>query len=209
MRCEALTSNTMPALCRGTASTPPAEGAEQKPALPQLPSDVWQRIARMALAAEDGDTRVWARLSAVSSLWRAAVSCAVVPAESPPGEDPTPGEASMSPCHSCKINHTMLRSLGLASFAYAQGDQSRCLPGDASAEQRMQRAHSNAFHMQVSSVSPHCRRRNDGHSALRTPVDARSALVADQDSAAAAKHPLQPAGQQSSQAAADGATDAH
>ncbi len=86
-----LGANTMPAPHRGTTSSPVTEGAEQKPALPQLPSDVWQHIARLALAAEDGDTRVWARLSAVSTTFRAGISCVVVPPEALLAGGPVPG----------------------------------------------------------------------------------------------------------------------
>ncbi len=47
--------------------------------LPQLPPDVWQHIARMALAAEDGDVRMWAVLNVVSKACRAGVHGALLP----------------------------------------------------------------------------------------------------------------------------------
>jgi len=60
--------------------------------VPRLPEEIWQQIARAALAAEGGDPRVLARLSAVCSSWHAAVRCAVVQADSLPGPELVPGE---------------------------------------------------------------------------------------------------------------------
>ena len=77
----------MPALEGGQVPSSQAVRASQglvQSGLPRLPLDVWQQIARAALAAEDGDLRAWARLSAVCPQWRPAVRYAVVDADSPP-----------------------------------------------------------------------------------------------------------------------------
>ena len=85
----------MPACAFGPAACALADGAAAGPTLlrlQHLPNEIWQQIARAALAAEGGDLRVWARLSEVSSLWRAAVSCAVVQANALPEAVVRPGE---------------------------------------------------------------------------------------------------------------------
>ena len=81
----------MSAFPRRSTTLPPGEGAEQ-PALPQLPADIWQHIARLALVAEDGDPRAWATLRAVSTAFRAGAACAVVPPEALLTEAPVSGE---------------------------------------------------------------------------------------------------------------------
>ena len=90
-------SSSMPTQPRGPAPASPGKTAreeeEQHSALqlPHLPPGVWQHIARAALAAEDGDPRAWARLSAVNSLWCAGLRCAVVQAEDVPAHRAVPG----------------------------------------------------------------------------------------------------------------------
>ena len=79
---------------RGPMPAAPSEAAEADqhvPQLPHLPPGVWQHVARAALAAEDGDPRAWARMSAVSAAWRAGLRCAVVRAEEMPADRPFPG----------------------------------------------------------------------------------------------------------------------
>jgi len=88
----------MPASTSEQAARSPADraadGAEpSRP--PRLPNEIWQQIARAALAAEDGDMRAWARLSAVNSLWRAAVSCAVMSPDAVPEVGPVPGDQQL------------------------------------------------------------------------------------------------------------------
>jgi len=99
----------MPASASKQAARSPADRAADGAAPwrpPRLPSEIWQQISRAALAAEDGDPRAWARLSAVNSLWRAAVSCAVLVPDSVPEAGPMPGDHQLL----CIVMHSKHKS---------------------------------------------------------------------------------------------------
>ncbi len=124
-------------------------------------------------------------LSAVSSLWRATIRCAVVAADSLPAAELAPGDSypfryspalnpHMEGCDWCSVHGTPYQ---------------HCPSGGAIS------LHFNPKPYAGLSLKPFpSLRRDGGHSALRTPINARAALLAGTDFAAATRRPLQPAG---------------
>ena len=54
----------------GSSICPDCYDRTRQDELPCLPPELLERIARLALEAEGGDVRTWARLSLVSTAWR-------------------------------------------------------------------------------------------------------------------------------------------